>query len=192
MLRQPGSKYEAGRSSTLLKCKRFHDAEARVIGHEPGRGRHKGRLGALLVEMPNGVQFEIGTGFTDSQRDHPAPLGSTVSFKYQELTDRGAPRFASFAGIRTDLPITSIPIPLKQGDRTMPATINNRRFEFIGGSSDKFWEVSVSGNEVHVCFGRNGTNGQSSTKTFGDNASAEKHADKLVREKVSKGYVEVK
>jgi hypothetical protein len=33
MLRQPGSQYEAGRSSTLLKVKTFHDAEARVIDH---------------------------------------------------------------------------------------------------------------------------------------------------------------
>ncbi len=35
MLRQPGSRYEAGRSRTLLKVKTFHDAEARVIGYEP-------------------------------------------------------------------------------------------------------------------------------------------------------------
>jgi len=47
MLRQPGSRYEAGRSATLLKIKRFHDAEALVIGHKPGAGRHRGRLGAL-------------------------------------------------------------------------------------------------------------------------------------------------
>ncbi len=36
MLRQPESKYVAGRSSTLLKVKTFHDAEAEVIGHQPG------------------------------------------------------------------------------------------------------------------------------------------------------------
>ena len=47
MFRQPGSHYEAGRSATLLKVKSFTDAEARVVGHEPGKGRHKGRLGAL-------------------------------------------------------------------------------------------------------------------------------------------------
>src|SRR5262245_8870902 len=45
MLRQPGSRYEAGRSSTLLKVKTFHDAEARVVKHLAGAGRHKGRLG---------------------------------------------------------------------------------------------------------------------------------------------------
>src|SRR5205085_10981202 len=39
MLRQPGSKYVAGRSTTLLKVKSFHDAEALVVGHQAGAGR---------------------------------------------------------------------------------------------------------------------------------------------------------
>ena len=55
MLRQPGSKYVAGRSTTLLKVKTFHDAEAVVVGHQAGAGRHKGRMGALLVRLPNGT-----------------------------------------------------------------------------------------------------------------------------------------
>ena len=46
MLRRPASLYESRRSSTLLKVKRFHDCEATIIGHESGKGRHKGRLGA--------------------------------------------------------------------------------------------------------------------------------------------------
>jgi len=102
MLRQPGSRYEAGRSATLLKVKRFHDAEARVMGHQPGSGRHKGRLGALLVQLPDGVQFAVGTGFTDAQRESPPPLGSMVTFRFQELTDGGVPRFPSFVRVRRD------------------------------------------------------------------------------------------
>jgi hypothetical protein len=42
MLRQPESHYEAGRSHTLLKVKRFHDAEARVVQHLLGSGRGDG------------------------------------------------------------------------------------------------------------------------------------------------------
>ena len=49
MLRQPGSRYEAGRSATLLKVKTFHDAEGRVVEHLPGKGRHEGGLGAVVV-----------------------------------------------------------------------------------------------------------------------------------------------
>jgi DNA ligase-1 len=102
MLRQPGSSYEASRSSTLLKVKRFHDAEARVLEHQPGAGRHKGRMGALLVALPNGTTFCVGTGFTDSQREDPPAVGSLIMFRYQELSDRGVPRFPSFVRMRCD------------------------------------------------------------------------------------------
>ena len=71
------------------------------------------------------------------------------------------------------------------------ASTTKRRFEFVGGASDKFWELSIDGNEVLVRFGRNGTNGQTSTKTFADADAARKHAEKLVREKLAKGYSEV-
>jgi predicted DNA-binding WGR domain protein len=65
-----------------------------------------------------------------------------------------------------------------------------RRFEFIGGSSQKFWEISVAGNSFTVRFGRIGTAGQSQTKSFGDEEKAKHEAEKLIAEKVKKGYVE--
>ena len=72
MLRQPGSRYEAGRSHTLLKVKSFHDDEARVVGHTAGAGRHKGRLGALEVELRDGTRFSVGTGLSDAGAGEPA------------------------------------------------------------------------------------------------------------------------
>lgn len=74
----------------------------------------------------------------------------------------------------------------------MPSTSTKRRFEFVGGNSDKFWEIESHGTEVTVRFGRNGTDGQSNTKTFSDEAAAQKHAEKQIAEKVGKGYVETK
>ena len=65
-----------------------------------------------------------------------------------------------------------------------------RRFEFVGGSSAKFWEVGVSGANVTVRYGRIGTQGQSQTKSLGDAAAAERHAEKLIGEKIRKGYQE--
>lgn len=103
MLREPGSQYEVGRSATLLKVKRFLDDEARVVGHEPGRGRHRGRLGALACERPDGVRFAVGSGLTDAEREQPPVIGSTITFRYQELSDRGVPRFPTFVRVRRDL-----------------------------------------------------------------------------------------
>ena len=46
-------------------------AEALVVGHQAGAGRHKDRLGALLVKLPDGTDFAIGTGFSDRERANP-------------------------------------------------------------------------------------------------------------------------
>jgi predicted DNA-binding WGR domain protein len=66
-----------------------------------------------------------------------------------------------------------------------------RRFELSDGSSNKFWEISVLGSSFDVRFGRIGTRGQTQTKTFDSDAKATHEADKLVREKLAKGYREV-
>jgi DNA ligase-1 len=110
MMRRPGSKYESGRSSTLLKVKSFHDAEARVLKHLEGAGRHKGRLGALFVELPDGTTFSVGTGFSDKERETPPTVGSTITFRYQELSEAGVPRFPSFVGVRDEAPATPPPM----------------------------------------------------------------------------------
>lgn len=122
MMRKPGSKYEMGRSFTLLKVKTFHDAEARIIKHQAGTGKHKGRLGSLLVELPNGIQFSVGTGLSDKERQAPPPIGAMITFRYQELSDTGVPRFPSYVGERHDVhgppapppePLSAIPKPRK-------------------------------------------------------------------------------
>jgi DNA ligase 1 len=103
MLRAPGSAYTAGRTNDLLKVKRFKDAEARVVSLEAGRGRHKGRTGALMCELVDGKRFKIGTGLSDAERENPPAVGSIVTFRYQELTDGGIPRFPAFVRVRTDI-----------------------------------------------------------------------------------------
>ncbi|MBX2800985.1 MAG: DNA ligase [Myxococcales bacterium] len=103
MLRKPGSAYVAGRSETLLKVKRFHEIEARVVAHVPGTGRHEGRLGALRVALENGTIFKVGTGFSDAEREAPPAVGVVVTVRYQELTKAGVPRFPSFLRVRSDV-----------------------------------------------------------------------------------------
>ena len=55
---------------------------------------------ALICVNRNGVEFGIGTGFSDAQRDHPPKLGSRVTYKYQELTRDGVPRFPVYQRVR--------------------------------------------------------------------------------------------
>lgn len=63
-----------------------------------------------------------------------------------------------------------------------------RYFEFVGGTSAKFWEVALNHTEVTVRFGRIGTGGQTQRKSLADSAAAAAHAEKLITAKVAKGY----
>ena len=68
--------------------------------------------------------------------------------------------------------------------------MSKRYFEFVGGSSAKFWEIGVSGNEVTVRFGRIDADGQTQGKTLPDAEAAAEHAEKLIASKTAKGYAE--
>jgi len=85
-----------GAPGAIIKVKALHDAEAKVIAHEPGKGKHAGRLGALVVETLEGIRFNLGTGLTDAERLYPPQLGTVVTYTYRELTPDGVPRFASY------------------------------------------------------------------------------------------------
>ena len=100
MLHRADALWAAGRSDSLFKLKPLPDDEGRVIAHLPGKGRHAGRLGALLLELPSGQQFALGTGFTDVQRESPPSIGAVVTYRYRERTPAGLPRFASFLRVR--------------------------------------------------------------------------------------------
>jgi DNA ligase 1 len=96
MLHRADAPHTPGRSGVLFKLKPRADAEAQVIGHVPGRGKHEGRLGALRVRTADGVVFLIGTGFSDAERAAPPAVGQWVTFTYRGLTEAGVPRFASY------------------------------------------------------------------------------------------------
>jgi DNA ligase-1 len=102
MLRKPESEYEARRSPTLLKVKPQDDAEATVIAHLPGKGKFAGKLGSLRVKTAEGLEFSIGTGFTDAQREAPPAVGTLITYRYRGLTAKGLPRFPSFLRVRKD------------------------------------------------------------------------------------------
>lgn len=136
--RGPNSAYKFGRSTaracTLLKVKRFTDAEAEIIGVEElmkngneatknelghtERSAHKENLipmdtlGALICKTPEGIQFKIGTGFDQKTR---ASLwaardnlpGKFVKYKSFEIGVKDAPRFPVFLGLRDAIDMPS-------------------------------------------------------------------------------------
>ena len=130
ILRCPNAPYKQGRSTVregyLLKVKTFLDDEAVVVGFEERmanlneatvsetgrtkRSSHKankvgrGDLGALVVDW-KGVQFSVGTGFTDAERadlwaSRDKLKGKLIKFKYFPVGGYEAPRHPVFAGFR--------------------------------------------------------------------------------------------
>ncbi len=100
ILRAAGSDYTQGRSKDLCKLKRFDDDEAVVVGYKPGEGKYANLVGALLVRLPDGRRFAVGSGLSDEERRQPPPVGSTITFKYQGWTKNGKPRFPVYWRIR--------------------------------------------------------------------------------------------
>ncbi|NMG54439.1 DNA ligase [Aromatoleum aromaticum] len=100
MLHRADAPWVAGRSDVLLKLTPWLDAEARVVAHRPGKGRLQGMLGALEVETPDGRRFRIGSGFSDAQRRAPPAIGTSVTYRYRELTAKGLPRFPRYLRVR--------------------------------------------------------------------------------------------
>jgi DNA ligase-1 len=134
MLRHPDGAYKQGRATvnegTLLKVKRFKDAEAVIVGveeqmfngntgfrNEIGRTARssarsgktgKDTLGALVVEgLPGqpfaGVRFNIGTGMDDALRAAMWArdmTGVVVRYRYFDVGVKDAPRHPVFAGFR--------------------------------------------------------------------------------------------
>lgn len=103
MLHLATAPHQSGRSDALLKLKPYFDDEAKVIAHLPGKGKYTGMLGALRVRNQQGIEFSIGTGFTDAERANPPPVRSIITYKYHGYTNNGVPRFASFLRIREGL-----------------------------------------------------------------------------------------
>ena len=80
-------------------------------GHEPPAGKRGGergnracgdRLGALVVETPEGKRFKLGSGLTDAERENPPAIGTWVTYRFNGTNASGLPRFARFMRVRED------------------------------------------------------------------------------------------
>jgi predicted DNA-binding WGR domain protein len=138
----------------------------------------------VLVRLEKALQGQEATeDFPFKEEETPEPLAPIG----KESTTSKLSIPPSISALPVTKPAVASP-PLVQAPSSTSGTV--RHFELIGGSSRKFWEISVSGKSFTVRFGRMGTAGQSQTKNFADDTSAKSEADKLVAEKVKKGYLE--
>jgi DNA ligase 1 len=216
MLRRPNSAYEVGRSGALLKVKTFHDTEARVVAHAAGAGKHKGRLGALVCELENGTRFNVGTGFSDDERQSPPRIGAIITFRYQELSDSGVPRFPSYVGERIDAefgatsqpaavakiekPTSKKPALAEKSDVDVaePANSADSFAAKLGAASfvckllhsaeGKFWHIEVRGSHHITRFGKVGSQGQMRLTEIGNEMACTADAKKRAMTKRREGY----
>ncbi|HEC1774110.1 TPA: DNA ligase [Campylobacter lari] len=99
IIRLNNAPYEKKRSNNAFKLKPFDDTECVVKKHLEGKGKFEGKMGSLLCEAvieSKKVSFKIGSGFKESDRLNPPPVGVIITFKYNGLTKNGKPKFASF------------------------------------------------------------------------------------------------
>ena len=61
---------------------------------------------------------------------------------------------------------------------------------FMDAKSSKFWHIELADSSHTVTYGRVGTDGQTKTKEFDSAEKAQASYDKLIKQKMSKGYVE--
>lgn len=98
-------KGDRGNGGEIIKIKRMLSFDLLVIGREEGRGKHAGRLGALIVEF-NGKELRVGTGFTDKERTAwwagVGPIGRIVEIEAMDYSEDGLLREPRFKGIRHD------------------------------------------------------------------------------------------
>ena len=114
VVREPNAPYERKRSKNALKYKKFKDAECEVTAINAGTGKYAGLMGSVTCkslgatgsnpdeQIPHGVKFKVGSGFSDEERANPPKIGSIITYKYQNLTAKGVPRFPVFLRVRED------------------------------------------------------------------------------------------
>ncbi len=114
VVREPNVPYERKRSKNALKYKKFKDAECEVTAINAGTGKYAGLMGSVTCkalsasgsnsdeQIASGVKFKIGSGFSDRDRANPPKIGSIITYKYQNLTAKGVPRFPVFLRVRED------------------------------------------------------------------------------------------
>lgn len=100
VVRNPNALYINKRTSEALKVKTFKDTECKITGFTKGQGKYLDKVGAIICQFPNQITFKIGSGLNDYLRNNPPKIGTNITFKYQNFTKYGKPRFPVYLRIR--------------------------------------------------------------------------------------------
>jgi DNA ligase-1 len=112
MIKEPSAKYECKRSVAWLKLKPFIEVSLAVVAVEEGTGKNVGKLGALVCEGEDDgrqIRVNVGSGFTDSNRDtywggRDTLIGNIVEVRADAVTQNQdstySLRFPRFKGFR--------------------------------------------------------------------------------------------
>lgn len=98
IVKDPTKLYHTGRSTHILKVKKALDMEGMVIGYNYKKNSET--LKSLRIKLLNNIEFNLGSGLSDKQRQSPPAIGKTITFKYYGFTKYGKPKFASFLRVR--------------------------------------------------------------------------------------------
>lgn len=102
VLKNMSSNYEFKRSNQWLKLKAARTLDLPVVGYKEGTGKYTGMLGTLTVEY-NGQHVEVGTGFSDAERDELMKnIPRLIEVEFQQESSRGKLRHPRFIQIRDD------------------------------------------------------------------------------------------
>jgi DNA ligase-1 len=115
MIKDVNAPYEAKRSTSWLKMKPFIEVSLTVTVVEEGTGRNEGKMGALVCEGEDDgkdIKVNVGSGFTDAQRDEfwtnkETIVGQVIEVRADAITQNQDgtyslrfPRFLRFRGFK--------------------------------------------------------------------------------------------
>lgn len=141
----------------------------------------KVKKGYVLVDGDGAAAPAAAAPAPKAAKSAPAASKSNAVFDDEGDEEEEAPKAKA-------KPAAAKPAPASGASKSGDA--GARYFEFVDGSSSKFWEIQLEGTAFTTRYGKIGTDGQSSMKEWPNEAKAKAEYDKLVAEKTKKGYVE--
>ncbi|HNH06933.1 MAG TPA: WGR domain-containing protein [Leptospiraceae bacterium] len=124
----------------------------------------------------------------EAKKEYEKIVAEKLKKGYEEVSEKGDAGKESKADSKKK---KSIDADKKADKKPVNPGKNRRRFEYIDEKSSKFWEIELKGTAYTTYFGKIGGSVRSDINDFGSEVDALKEYEKIVAEKLKKGYEEV-